>query len=460
MSLVELSLHKDYVPDWGLWEGCREIFQNAMDENDNGHKIFLDHSGDTLSIGNNGSHLTIKSLLIGYTTKSHDSKMRGEKGEGLDLGLLALVRSGYKVVVRTPTEIWRPFIGFSDKWGQDILFIDVNRNELDSNFTEILVSGISKEDWSGIKFKLLDFHDIDRGDIVDVENHGSLLLNPEYSGMVYSKGIFVQKINRLKYGYNFFDVRLDRDRKMVDGFDLGWEMAHILNTAIITRPDLSEHVWDMLMSEAFDTSGFSTYTIRGDVKNVVSEMFLEKHGEDAVVVSSTEEVDDMDAIGRNGVIVPKAMREVVSGNIDTPYIVKEQMAKAVEKTYSMIDLSSDEYDILTVSIDNLQCVLNKFCGNEKLCIEFDVIPLMNVNTFTLRDVVRVVQFRSEHVVSRFDKENGVLNISRFLLKNKIKVIKSLVRETARMLDSSMVVGHLNMVESIWCAILCMADELS
>ena len=31
MATIRLGIHKDYVPNWGVWEGVRDLAQNALD---------------------------------------------------------------------------------------------------------------------------------------------------------------------------------------------------------------------------------------------------------------------------------------------------------------------------------------------------------------------------------------------------------------------------------------------
>ena len=63
MRKYELSISADYVPSWGIVEGVREFFQNAIDEEtrDSSNKMMLRYDGEkaTLTIGNKHSALDI-----------------------------------------------------------------------------------------------------------------------------------------------------------------------------------------------------------------------------------------------------------------------------------------------------------------------------------------------------------------------------------------------------------------
>ena len=82
MRKYELSISVDYVPSWGIVEGVREFFQNAIDEEtrDSSNKMMFSYDADreVLQIGNKHSELDIKSLLFGNTTKDKDAEMIGK----------------------------------------------------------------------------------------------------------------------------------------------------------------------------------------------------------------------------------------------------------------------------------------------------------------------------------------------------------------------------------------------
>ena len=131
MRRYELSLSENYVSNWGLVEAIREIFQNAIDqenmarppkdwyddvEKESPNKMFFNFAVDshnpnkyrTLSIGNKESILDVNSLLLGETTKSDDKRAIGKFGEGYKLALLVLTRLGKKIKIFNygAREVW------------------------------------------------------------------------------------------------------------------------------------------------------------------------------------------------------------------------------------------------------------------------------------------------------------------------------------------------------------------
>lgn len=104
MAKIELSITTTYCPDWSSWEGIRELIQNARDaEVQHGATMSVVHRPDTrtLVITNEGVTLSREALLFGNTSKVGRSDMIGHFGEGMKVGILALLRVGGGVVIRT-----------------------------------------------------------------------------------------------------------------------------------------------------------------------------------------------------------------------------------------------------------------------------------------------------------------------------------------------------------------------
>lgn len=86
MRRFELGMSLDYASSWGVAEGVREFFQNALDEEkenpENKMSFFYNVEEGTISISNAKSKLTPKSLLMGSSTKRGNANLIGEHGEG------------------------------------------------------------------------------------------------------------------------------------------------------------------------------------------------------------------------------------------------------------------------------------------------------------------------------------------------------------------------------------------
>src|SRR5699024_3102626 len=113
MARYELSLTPDYVPDWGIVEAFRELFQNAVDQSSSeGNEMFWNYNSldKVFTLGNKSSVLTTTSLLLGSSTKTEDESLIGKYGEGYKIALLVLTRLNKNVTIYNygAREVWRP----------------------------------------------------------------------------------------------------------------------------------------------------------------------------------------------------------------------------------------------------------------------------------------------------------------------------------------------------------------
>ena len=89
MPSYQLTISPNYVPNWGISEALREIVQNGIDrenetKGESKMSIIYDPIQLQLVIGNPGTSLHKRTLLLGETTKDGKSTI-GKYGEGYKL---------------------------------------------------------------------------------------------------------------------------------------------------------------------------------------------------------------------------------------------------------------------------------------------------------------------------------------------------------------------------------------
>ena len=235
-SKYELSISANYVPDWGIVEGFREIFQNALDNASTNPKNkmgfnFNEDAGE-VAISNKTSILEIESLLLGLTTKAGDKGTIGKHGEGYKLGFIALLRAGKTVKVYNygKKEIWTAKLVKSKRYNGSIIpVVTVEKQAFwksvpDSDLT-VVVGNITTEDYASLIVKNLHLrHSIEA---FEVPNMGNILTAENERGNIYVRGLFVCNHEEMTYGYDFEPelIELDRDRKLVRTFDITWNTS-------------------------------------------------------------------------------------------------------------------------------------------------------------------------------------------------------------------------------------------
>jgi len=316
---VELSIKSTYLPTWGAYEGVRELLQNGRDaEIELSAPLMVRHrKPDTLVICNEGAVLPHEALLMGHTSKADRSDLIGHWGEGMKLGLLALVRAGHVVKIRSGAEVWTPTIERSERFHADVLVFDIATGREPKERIAIEVGGISAEDWTAMKRGFLFLHGTQLGEHVTVDE-GTLLLDEAHKGRVYVKGIFVAAHPDLTYGYDLADATIDRDRKMVEKYDLQYRTQRIWRQALAARPDVITAFGRLLAEDKADVQGIESYNatnLPDAAKQAVVADFQAKHGASALPVATFAESADIEHLGKRGIVCPKPLRAVLEAQL-------------------------------------------------------------------------------------------------------------------------------------------------
>lgn len=336
-SKFELSISTGYVPDWGIVEAFRELYQNAIDNetiNPENKASFSfvqeDEKTGTVRITNRTSVLTKESLLLGSTTKANDENTIGKHGEGYKIAFMVLLRNGKKIKVYNSSakEMWEVRLVKSRKYnGQLVTTVFVQKDAVwkkktDDNLT-IEVSGITPEEYAEVVDKNLHLHEYKS---VAVGEYGEILLDESEAGRVYVEGLYVCESKGFKYGYNLkaSRINLDRDRKLVDSFHLEWETSGMWVKLSSENAEYRESFAKLVSEHARDVSKSAnndcfTYTA-AEAYEAVYEKFLRENGSNAVPVTDNLKYE-----------------EVKRSSSYRPIIVSEDIATMIHKSKTYVE---------------------------------------------------------------------------------------------------------------------------
>jgi hypothetical protein len=430
----ELTIKTDYLPSWGAYSGLRELLSNARDAcAEFGATLDVRYRKDTsvLVIENDGCTLSREALLFGHTTKTGRADTIGKFGEGLKLGVLALVRAGHGIKIRSGSEVWVPKIERSDKFESKVLAFYINTGRDPKNRVSIEIENVAQETYDN-----LGDHFLFLGKMKDREHvetpAGTLLMGERFKGRVFVRGVFVQHDDQLAYGYDLKDAEIDRDRKMLARYDTNFRIQQIWRCAMVTRPDLLDPFAKMLQQQAADVAGVNAYNVAdiGDaVKAAVAQDFIARHGDKALPVSGLAESAEVEHLGRKGVICPEPLRLVLEQTLGTVAENKAKLANEVVKKYSWHELSTAEKAHLARAID----LVNR------------------VEPITLLDV-DVADFRDAKLRGLFD--GGRVLLAKHILADRSMSLRVLVHEVAHKAgggDGEK--DHVSNIERIWSGIV-------
>lgn len=431
MAKVELTIERNYRPNWGYEEGVRELLQNAKDaEVEHGARMNVEHTGfDTLVIENVGAVIDREALLLGHTSKAHREDLIGQFGDGLKIGILALIRDGYGVKIRNGGEVWQPYIDYSEKFKSQVLMFDISTNRKIEKRIRIEIKGITFQMWENLKCRFLFLQDEKNRQAIS-SYHGELMLDKVHAGKIYVKGILVQTVEGLSYGYNLTNANVDIERKIVDSYDRGYAIRQIWRASLDKQPELMNTFVGMLenSAEEFDNLNLYNYYELGDnTLNNLVKVFKEKFGDDAVPVNSLAESQEATHYGKRGVILPKAMLAALQGKLGNFDKIKESLKFGTIKKYSVDELSIDEVNRLNSAMSMLKGIRGEFKP----------------------ELVDVVDFRSNEIKGTCQGER--IQVSKEVLGESKSVMRVLVHELAHAITGA---GdgdkrHIAEIESIW-----------
>lgn len=328
MSKIELAISPNYVPTWNYVDAIRELFQNALDQEavnpENKCSWSYDENSEVFRISNATSKLTTASLLLGNTTKADDTDTIGQFGEGYKIATLVLLREGKQVTFYNygAKEIWRPRFVKSRKFGADLLTFFTEKAEgfwhkAPSDDLTIEVYGITPDEFKEITMSNLhirtDYTVIEStpaGDIIDLP------------GKVFVNGLYVCDYTPYKYGYNFkpSEIRLDRDRKMANDFELRW-----LSSKMWSSCSDQEKLMELIEAGSGDVAYVadmyvSNFTAAMGLRDFVWRNFVDAYGDKSVPVTTQDELDKVPN-GYRGIVVPDVYCKLVKNS--SLYDVKE-----------------------------------------------------------------------------------------------------------------------------------------
>lgn len=420
MAKFQLTISPRYCSNWGVWEGCREVIQNALDSADDGNEMSVTHHGETLRVSNQGVRLDPKVWLMGTSGKSTGG-YRGHFGEGLKLGCLALVRAGHDVKIVNGDESWTPKLEPSEVFGDDVLTVYTHKRQTDTGAFTVEIGGVDKEAWDLMRQRFLFLAKPDK----TVEtSRATVLLDDALRGKVFVKGIFVQNSPDLVAGYDFKGIETDRDRRMVSSWDLRYHAAKAWEEAA-TRGGDDNHkarLLEMLSQGSPDVAALGDSWVEKGTSEAIAAAFVEQHGDNAVPVTSMAAAREVEHYGLRGVVVQPALLQVLkneqSMNMDS---IRDRFSRSVQKTHGWSDLTEEERQTYKVVVDMVEAASRE--------LGFGAVE----------DRLAIVEFGDQKLCGLY--EGGQVRVARRMLSNLEEFLATLVHEVAHAAGGDGSVGH-------------------
>lgn len=332
-KVYELSLSQNYVSNWDVYDAVREILQNAIDSDKDGHEMKVEYDGASiLRITNDGASLDATNLVLGGGDKTGNSKYIGGFSEGLKIALLVLLRNYCYVEICNDDLLWTPCFEQSEVFDCEVLKIKESEQDA-TNKLEIIIYGIDSDLFDKLSLKFLCIED-DYGDYIET-GYGKILKDKKYKGQMFVGGLYIQKDDSFEFGYDFNPevVRLDRDRKAVNYY----ELLDLTSKSMITSKECDMNVFSAINKSSTDCKRLIDFLDEANddfLKEYHDHYYEEKNLDEDTIVATKE-------VGR---YLSREGYEVAEGTEIESYLLAKYKnnVEVIENTKSIIKESSKE----------------------------------------------------------------------------------------------------------------------
>lgn len=348
MSKIHLTIDKSYCANWGVYQGIRELIQNAKDaEEYDGKPMIITHYPRTnrLEIVSKGVFVQPANLLVLGKTSKGAGNQRGKFGEGFVLGVLALMRKECHVSFRNGDLSWTVSFEMPDTGhpleGNELLTFKSRAIVNRENDFWVQIEGINAEAWNILRTKFLFLEPGDPAHRIETE-HGALLMDAPRKGQVFVRGIYVRSFEDLSCGYDLPNVQLDRDRQMIDEWHLHYALGNLWTLAAKAgAEDVATKVYTMAKANAPDTRQIRYHADDKLLANM-RRHFEKEHGDNAVPVVNNAEADVVTKKGGKATVVSAVLKELLEKSGLSIDAASRRLDSVVERRWTSEEVASDD----------------------------------------------------------------------------------------------------------------------
>lgn len=441
MARIALSVSAEYLPAWGAYEGLRELVQNFIDSSDDsGIKGEIRFEGGTargtVFLVNPGAKpLTREALLFGVTSKADREDQRGQFGEGMKVGTLALVRAERAVTIRTQEETWSASLQASpDFGGRKVLTFDTRKRAAGVDQVEVEIGPVTREEWDQIRASFLFMQEVEGSKSA----YGSMLTGADHLATVFAKGILVKKIEGMRYGYDLSQITLNRDRSMIDEYDVRSHVVNILSEQYSSAGIDLDTLIGMFRDNTWETAYGYAWSY-SDVIPAMIKKLVRESGPKSVVTCSNDEATLIESYGYNAIRVTRSMIDAMSSYVksDSEFYVKFRKDIGLTTYKELLDIMRDAVGV-TFDVNALE-------QSEASNLAWAIETLANVGIKVAPTVCKFM--RDGEILGLF--QGGKIWIARSQLSCKHETIGTLIHEYSHNFGGDASLEHTASIERVW-----------
>lgn len=258
--MIKFGIYENYVPNWGIVQAIREIYQNFIDYGEFELKVDkIDETRSSIRLSNGFKPESWEFLKIGFSKKKDGSI--GQHGEGLKLAGLIFKRNNKAFQISTSIGRASAVFYQDDNLG---LCYGLDINEAVNDRFEVYFEADNSD------IDVFEDGYIKKGDVLHSSYCGNIV--KKTAGNIYVGGLYVCKLEGLKYAIDFKPdyVSLGRDRDVPST----WDIEYYTNQVINLCSDSLEFKASDINNREFNVGGFPdklaekfkpSYTDDGDI---------------------------------------------------------------------------------------------------------------------------------------------------------------------------------------------------
>jgi hypothetical protein len=335
----------NYVHNWTPKRALCELVSNMLDGGGQ-HTCRYDRRTRKLTLTNKDTVLSRDALLLGESDKRNSEGSIGQFGEGLKLACLVLRRARFPVLIKNGrAETWRPEIENVDTFGKPVLVMNIIKATRQHEDFVVEVEEVEASVWEEVEACFLALKRVDKVSTT----YGDLLRDPTEVGNLYVRGVLICHVEDYRYGYNFKNVRVGRDREMPDTYDSKiairqiWDAVMSQSESEVNMPGRVAAFYDMVNC-AHPEADALQYMNSDVLSDALFAEFKRRHGEDAMPVESTSDAEEASHYGARPVIVSGALFYVLASRNDVAalHTLRKKLAKTPTKLYTLDEIADAE----------------------------------------------------------------------------------------------------------------------
>jgi hypothetical protein len=289
-------------------------------------------------------------------------------------------------------------------FSEDVLTFTIKKGKEESDKLIFMVDNVKPDEWKKIREQFLRIDQPDAKTILK-SPQGNVLLDKKYKGMIFCGGIYVDTHKTLEYGYDFnvSVLTLNRDRNMVNSFEVTWNTSKMWAMLASAAKGKKFDTHEMLRRGVPDVEylkDFADYTVVGETV----KKFFEENPPKSYPVQSEEEATRVRNLGYNPVYSSSSYSGVLRSNLGTI----DELERRVEAEYSLFQ------EITAIDDANLQ-----WCFE----VMFAIDPKYKFK-------ISIAKFEVDATRSVSERDTIIINCN--LIKSKYEILHEVINHYASM----------------------------